>query len=90
MADQPASDTVHVFDTWVDGKSGKLHFDVMTTDETAALRLAKEYLASIGESDAAITTEACRFCHSEPLVFFSAQQQREFRERGGFILPLPA
>ena len=90
MADQPSSDTVHVFDTCVDGKSGKLHFDVMTTDQDTALRLAKEFLVHIGEPDATITTEECRFCHSEPLVFFSAQQQREFRERGGFILPLPA
>ena len=34
-------DTVKVFDTWVNGKQGKLHFDVMTTDEATALRLAK-------------------------------------------------
>ena len=87
--ERPSPDTVHVFDIWVDGKREKLHFDVMTTDEATALRLAKEYLVSIGEPDATITTEECQFCHSEPLVFFSAQQQREFRERGGFILPLP-
>ena len=23
-------DTVHVYDTWVNGKNGRLHFDVMT------------------------------------------------------------
>ena len=33
------SDTVHVFDTWVKGKQGLLHFDVMTTDEAKALSL---------------------------------------------------
>ena len=42
-------DTVKVFDTWVEGTRGKLHFDVMTTDEPMALTLAKQYLESIGE-----------------------------------------
>ncbi|MER3425247.1 MAG: DUF2024 domain-containing protein [Nitrospiraceae bacterium] len=84
------SDTVKVFDTWVQGKQGTLHFDVMTTDQETALRLAKDYLASIGEAEATITTEECQFCHSEPLVFFSAEQQRQFNERGGFIVKLPA
>ena len=45
------SDTVHVYDTWVKGKQGLLHFDVMTTDEATALMPAKHYLASIGEAD---------------------------------------
>lgn len=45
---------------------------------------------SIGEPDATITTEECQFCHNEPLVLFSAEQQRQFREQGGFILKLPA
>lgn len=84
------TDTVHVFDTWVKGEKGLLHFDVMTTDEATALRLAKRYLAGIGEGNATVTLEECRFCHSEPLVMFSADQQRQFEEEGGFILPLPA
>ena len=83
-------DTVHVYDTWVRGKKGQVHFDVMTTDETTALTLAKHYLASIGEGDVPVTVQECRFCHSEPLVMFSAEQQRQFREEGGFVLPLPA
>ena len=37
MAETPI-DTVKVFDTWVTGKRGKLHFDVMTTDEATALQ----------------------------------------------------
>ena len=86
----PASDTVHVYDTWVKGKKGTIHFDVMTTDEATALRLAKDYLASLGEAGATITTKECQFCHSEPLVMFSAEQQKQFREKGGFILPLSA
>jgi heterodisulfide reductase subunit B len=85
-----SSDTIHVYDTWVNGKKGRIHFDVMTTDETTALKLAKEYLASIGELNTAVTTKECQFCHSEPLVMFSAEQQKQVREKGGFIVPMPA
>ena len=84
------SDTVHVFDTWVRGKKGLLHFDVMTTDEETALKLAKQYLDSLGEHAATVTLKECQFCHSEPLLMFSDEQQKQFREQGGFILPLPA
>jgi heterodisulfide reductase subunit B len=84
------SDTVHVYDTWVRGKNGTIHFDVMTTDETTALKLARAHLAGIGEAGATITTKECQFCHSEPLVMFSTEQQQQFREQGGFILPLSA
>jgi hypothetical protein len=83
-------ETVHVYDTWVTGKNGRLHFDVMTTDEDQALTLAKQYLVGIGEPNAVITLKECRFCHSEPLVMFSEAQQRQFREQGGFIITLPA
>jgi heterodisulfide reductase subunit B len=83
-------DTVKVFDTLVNGKRGKLHFDVMTTDEATALRLAKQHLVTIGEADATVTAKECQFCHSEPLVFFSVEQQRQIKEQGGFIVNLPA
>ncbi len=85
-----SSDTIHVYDTWVTGKSGRIHFDVMTTDEATALKLAKEYLASIGEPTATITTRECQFCHSEPLVMFTAEQQKQVKEQGGFIVRMPA
>jgi heterodisulfide reductase subunit B len=85
-----ASDTIHVYDTWVTGKKGRIHFDVMTTDEATALKLAKEYLISIGEPTATVTTRECQFCHSEPLVMFSAEQQKQVKEKGGFIVPMPA
>ncbi|MBI5672421.1 MAG: DUF2024 family protein [Nitrospira sp.] len=85
-----SSDTIHVYDTWVTGKSGRIHFDVMTTDEATALKLAKEYLVSIGEPTATLTTRECQFCHSEPLVMFSAEQQKQVKEQGGFIVRMPA
>ncbi len=86
----PLPDTVKVFDTWINGNKGTIHFDVMTTDQDTALRLARQYLVSIGEPTAQVTVKECQFCHNEPLVFFSAEQQRQFREQGGFILELPA
>lgn len=89
MADSQ-SDTVHVYDTRVKGKKGLLHFDVMTTNEATALTLAKQYLASLGEADVPVTLKECQFCHSEPLVMFSTEQQRQFLEQGGFIVSLPA
>jgi Domain of unknown function (DUF2024) len=82
------SDTVHVYDTWVKGKKGLLHFDVMTTDETTALMLAKQHLVSLGEGDVPVTLKECQFCHSEPLVMFSVEQQKQFKEQGGFIITL--
>ncbi|MEQ1847923.1 MAG: DUF2024 family protein [Nitrospira sp.] len=85
-----SSDTIHVYDTWVTGKSGRIHFDVMTTDEPTALKLAKEYLVSIGEPTATLTTRECQFCHSEPLVMFTAEQQKQVKEQGGFIVRMPA
>ena len=83
-------DTVHVFDTWIEGRKGRLHFDVMTTEQETALTLAKDYLAGIDEAGVPVTIKECRFCHSEPLVMFSSEQQRQFREQGGFIITLPA
>jgi Domain of unknown function (DUF2024) len=53
----------------VKGKTGTLHFDEMTTDQDTAVKLAKEYLASIGEGEATVTATECRFCRSELLSF---------------------
>ena len=82
--------TIKVFDTWVKAAGRMLHFDVMTSDETTALRLANAYVAAQGHTAVSVTAQECRFCHAEPLVMFNEQQQREFRESGGFIVPLSA
>ena len=82
--------TVRVFDTWVNTPDRTLHFDVMTADQATALRLANAYVAAQGHPTVSVTAEECRFCHAEPLVLFSEQQQREFCESGGFIVPLSA
>jgi hypothetical protein len=46
-------------------------------------------LVTVGEIDVPVTLKECQFCHSEPLVMFSAEQQRQFKEHGGFIVRLP-
>ena len=82
--------TVKVFDTWVKTPAQTLHFDVMTSDEATALRLANAYVAAQGHPTVSVTTQECRFCHAEPLVMFNERQQREFHDSGGFIVPLSA
>lgn len=59
---------IHVYDTYVKAKDGHtMHFDVFTAvkDDKKAIEYAKEWLTSIGEGDATITSKECRFCHSE-------------------------
>ncbi|OGW50272.1 MAG: hypothetical protein A2V62_05465 [Nitrospirae bacterium RBG_19FT_COMBO_58_9] len=81
-------DALKVFDTWVEVPGKTLHFDVMTGDQTTALRLANAHLEARGYAAITVTAEECRFCHQEPLALFTEQQQREYRELGGFIVPL--
>jgi hypothetical protein len=83
-------ESAKVFDTWVEVSGEKLHFDVITDEEATALKLANDYVASLGHPAGTVTTRECRFCHEEPLVMFNEEQQREFRETGGFIVPLSA
>jgi Domain of unknown function (DUF2024) len=81
-------ETIKVFDTWIEASGHMLHFDVMTSDQATALRLANEYMASQGHTAISVTAEECQFCHAEPLALFNEHQQRQFHESGGFIVPL--
>ena len=81
-------EAVKVFDTWVEVAERMHHFDVMTRDEATALKLANDYMVSLGHAAVVVTTQECQFCHQEPLAFFSEAQQRAFRESGGFIVTL--
>ena len=83
-------DVLKVFDTWVEVPGKTLHFDVMTGDQATALRLANEYMAAQGYEKVVVTAEECRFCHQEPVVMFTEQQQKDFRQSGGFIVHLSA
>ena len=58
----------YVFDTYVKANDGHtIHFDVITdkNDSSTAITFAKEWLKTIGENNAVVTTEECKFCHSE-------------------------
>lgn len=58
----------HVFDTYVKAKDGHImHFDVVTDSNNTekAISFAKEWLNGIGEETAKVTTEECRFCHTQ-------------------------
>ncbi len=59
---------IHVYDTYVKAKDGHImHFDVFTAvkDDQKAIEYAKEWLSSINEGEAAVTTKECRFCHTD-------------------------
>lgn len=59
---------IHVYDTYVKAKDGHtMHFDVFTAakDDQKAIEYAKEWLTSIGEDDATVTSKECSFCHSQ-------------------------
>ena len=58
----------HVFDTYVKSKKGHvMHFDVVTDKKEIqkAISYAKEWLKTIGEENSIVTTEECRFCHTQ-------------------------
>lgn len=58
----------HVFDTYVKAKDGHtMHFDVVTdnSDVEKAIFYAKEWLNTIGEENSKVTTEECKFCHTQ-------------------------
>ncbi len=59
---------IHVYDTYVKAKDGHvMHFDVFTAvkDDQKAVDYAREWLVSIDEADATITSKECKFCHSQ-------------------------
>ena len=75
----------HVFDTYVKSKNGHvMHFDVITdkNDIEKAIAFAKEWLKSIGEIDSKVTTEECRFCHTQSV---SEEIEIEIMTNGYFI-----
>ncbi len=75
----------HVFDTYVKSKDGHImHFDVITdkSDTEKAITYAKEWLKNIGEKDAKVSTEECRFCHTQSV---SEEIEIEIMTNGYFI-----
>ncbi|MGR8979216.1 MAG: DUF2024 family protein [Gammaproteobacteria bacterium] len=57
----------HVFDTYAKTPKGLImHFDVVMDelDQEKAIQYAKDWLESIGQKDAVVTSDNCYFCHS--------------------------
>ena len=75
----------HVFDTYVKAKDGHtMHFDVITDKKNSeeAISFAKELLRSINEKESIVTSEECKFCHSESV---SEDVEIEIMTKGYFI-----
>ena len=76
---------IHVYDTYVKAADGHtMHFDVLTKekDHDKAMSYAKEWLGTIGEGNSNVTTEECRFCHSQGA---SEPVETEINQKGYFI-----
>lgn len=76
---------VYVFDTYVTAKHQHLmHFDVFLADNNPeqAIQAAKTWLASIGETEAIVTSRECRYCHFEQA---SEAVSHAIRNQGYFI-----
>ena len=78
----------YVFDTYVKANDGHtIHFDVITdkNDTASAISFAKEWLKSIKENNALVTTKECKFCHSETV---SEDIEIEIMTNGYFIIQM--
>ena len=76
---------IYVYDTYVKAKNGDtMHFDVYSDvrDDAKAVEQAKQWLETIGEGDAVITSKECQFCHSQGAP---PQVENEIKEKGFYI-----
>ncbi len=76
---------IHVYDTYVKAVDGHvMHFDVFTTekDDQKAIQYAEQWLASIGETNALVSSNECRFCHSQSAP---ADVMGSIRQHGYYI-----
>ena len=79
---------IQVFDTYVDGSKGEMHFDVLMPKGKSAddaVNAAKSYLKSVGEDKAKITTKECSFCHIQDA---QPEQEKEINSNGFFIIKM--
>ncbi len=76
---------IHVYDTYVKAADGHtMHFDVITgeKDHDKAITYGKEWLQSVGEGEAEMTTNECQFCHSQGAA---EPVEQAIKEKGYFI-----
>jgi len=76
---------IQVFDTWVKGSKGEIHFDVFMPKgkkEKDAVESAAIFLKTIGEDKAQITSKECSFCHIQQA---KPEEEKEINTNGYFI-----
>ncbi|MCQ8117334.1 DUF2024 family protein [Methylomonas rosea] len=76
---------IHVYDTYVKARDNHvMHFDVFiaSKDGEQAIQYAKQWLASIGENDAVVSSKECRFCHTQQA---QAEVIETIKRQGYFI-----
>ncbi len=79
---------VEIHDTYVEGKNGKMHFDVAVPEgkgNAFAVESGKKWLESIGEKDAKITSKECTMCHTQGCT---EEQEKEIKEKGYTIIKM--
>ena len=78
----------YVYDTYVKAKDGhEMHFDVITgkKDHAKAIAYGKEWLKSIGQKNAVMTSKECEYCHSQDASLTAA---KAIREKGYYIFEM--
>ena len=78
----------NVYDTYVKAADGHtIHFDVIMEEKNLekALAYGKEWLNSIGEGSATMTSKECKFCHVESV---EEPVEKSIKEKGYFIQKL--
>ena len=80
---------IDVYDTYATSNAGKtIHFDVFLShggSKEEAVRYARAFLESIGESADALKSERCNFCHTEPA---HPAIQESLAQSGHYILQM--
>ena len=77
---------LQVFDTYIKGANGEMHIDILMPKPKKskhALVAGKEFLNSIGEENAELTS--CRFCH---VIQGTPEQIKDVEKQGYYILEL--
>lgn len=81
---------VAVWDTYVTKKNGRLmHFDILAPDDITDIEkihsYGKEYLATKGQGDSALTAKECNFCHIDKAT---PEIETAINEKGYFIIEM--
>ncbi len=78
-----------VYDTWVNKKEGEqMHFDIIVPENVGlkqVIAFGKDYLTEKSQSEQALNTKNCVFCHLE---FANPEMLESIQEKGYYILEM--